>query len=118
MYSRLHVKCLGVGCTNLISDELVEKLASPAALAKREANRRDANKRRLEGLAMPGEADADPLAFHNFCVANTRKCPRCAVIIFRDAGCNHMSCKCGARDTYVAIYMTPTLTLTLTRRSL
>jgi hypothetical protein len=26
---------------------------------------------------------------------NTRNCPRCSVIIYRFAGCDHMSCRCG-----------------------
>ena len=91
---RLHVKC--IGCTNLIADELVEKLASKEALAKREANRRDANRRRLEGFGTVGSDDADTLAFQAFCAVNTRKCPRCSVLIYRDSGCNHMTCKCGA----------------------
>ena len=93
---RLHVKCLGVGCANLIGDDLVDRLASPEAVVKREANRRDANKRRLEEVSAEGDADEDTLAFRAFCVAHVRKCPRCAVLIYRDEGCNHVSCKCGA----------------------
>ena len=93
---RLHVKCLGIGCANLIDDDLVDRLASPEAVAKREANRRDANKRRLEEVSAEDDADEDTLAFRAFCVAHVRKCPLCAVLIYRDQGCNHVACKCGA----------------------
>ena len=46
---------LGPGCANLI--ENVNRLASPAAVARREANRRDANKRRLEEVSAEDDAD-------------------------------------------------------------
>ena len=91
---RLHVKCLGPGCANLM--ENVNQLASPAAVAKREANRRDANKRRLEEVSAEDNADEDTLAFRSFCATHARKCPLCAVLIYRDQGCNHVVCKCGA----------------------
>lgn len=91
---RLHIQCPGAGCKHLINTQTVERLASSKALATQAKNLRDANERRLKAdVDLNGGGDP---AFVAFCSAHARKCPRCAVIVFRDGGCNHISCKCGA----------------------
>merc|ERR1719453_408649 len=40
------------------------------------------------------DAESDP-GFLAFCKQHARMCPACGVLIWRYAGCDHMSCRCG-----------------------
>jgi len=85
----MHVRCPGEGCKHQLSAQQIRSLASASALQSWKANQQAANARRAEGLA---SEDAD---FRHFCAQFTRACPSCHVIIYRHAGCDHMTCKCG-----------------------
>jgi hypothetical protein len=85
---RLHVRCTGAGCQHLLDGQAISTHASAEALKTQEESLRAVHARRAA-------AESDP-EFLEFCSANCRKCPRCAVIIYRPGGCNHMACKCGA----------------------
>jgi len=86
---RMHVRCPGLGCKHLLEGATIAQLASPAALATRVANIEAANLRRLSSL------QSEDAGFLAFCSKHARKCPSCHVIIYRHAGCDHMTCRCG-----------------------
>lgn len=81
---KLYIRCPGERCTHLMDPST---FATRPALAKYTANLRATHGNRLEG-----EGDA---AFLDFCREHTRMCPACGVLIWRYAGCDHMSCRCG-----------------------
>lgn len=87
---KMHIRCPGEGCKHLLEEREIRKLASSEALKQRSANIQAANARRIADLA---KEDA---SFLSFCAEHTRKCPSCHVLIYRHAGCDHMTCKCGA----------------------
>ena len=80
----MFVRCPGQGCTHLMDPEL---FASSSAKAKHRASMRMSHASRLTG-----ESDT---AFVSFCEEHARMCPACGVLIWRYAGCNHMTCRCG-----------------------
>jgi len=86
---RMHLRCAGEGCKNLLAETTIKRLASASTLAQRKANLEAANARRVASLAF------EDASFLQFCASHTRKCPSCHVIIYRHAGCDHMTCKCG-----------------------
>merc|ERR1711939_640921 len=64
--------------------------------AMHDASRRDRHQgERLTDLTS-GDLDQASSEFLAWCMQNTRVCPTCSVIVYRYAGCNHMSCRCGA----------------------
>lgn len=85
----MYVRCPGQGCKHLLTDTTIMQLASVEALAQRRANIQAANARRISNLA------SEDTQFLDFCASHTRKCPSCHVIIYRHAGCDHMTCSCG-----------------------
>uniref|UniRef100_A0A7S2CVA5 RING-type domain-containing protein n=1 Tax=Haptolina brevifila TaxID=156173 RepID=A0A7S2CVA5_9EUKA len=86
---RMHVRCPGESCKHVLSKDTISKLASPASLSQWKQNQKSANARRAAGLA------TEDGAFLAFCSEHTRICPGCHVIIYRHAGCDHMTCQCG-----------------------
>jgi len=86
---RMHVRCPGEGCKHLLGEATIQALASREALDARTANVEAANLRRISSLA------SDDEGFLQFCAQHARKCPACHVLIYRHAGCDHMTCKCG-----------------------
>lgn len=81
---KLFIRCPGESCRHLMSPE---QFASDSARATYRANMRASHQQRLDG-----ESDT---AFLQFAKEHTRMCPACGVVIWRYAGCDHMSCRCG-----------------------
>lgn len=81
---KLYICCPGEGCSHLMQPDL---FASKQAKATYRHNMRASHRQRFDG-----EGDD---AFLKFAVEHTRMCPACGVTIWRSAGCNHMSCRCG-----------------------
>eukprot|EP00316_Scyphosphaera_apsteinii_P004540 CAMPEP_0119334708 /NCGR_PEP_ID=MMETSP1333-20130426/87871_1 /TAXON_ID=418940 /ORGANISM="Scyphosphaera apsteinii, Strain RCC1455" /LENGTH=480 /DNA_ID=CAMNT_0007345067 /DNA_START=65 /DNA_END=1503 /DNA_ORIENTATION=- len=81
---RLFIRCPGEGCTHLIEPEA---FASETAKSKYRAALLATHKQRLT-------SETDKL-FLGFCREHARACPACGVVIWRSAGCDHMSCRCG-----------------------
>eukprot|EP00325_Prymnesiales_sp_UTEX-LB-985_P023949 CAMPEP_0174719780 /NCGR_PEP_ID=MMETSP1094-20130205/31957_1 /TAXON_ID=156173 /ORGANISM="Chrysochromulina brevifilum, Strain UTEX LB 985" /LENGTH=626 /DNA_ID=CAMNT_0015920149 /DNA_START=125 /DNA_END=2005 /DNA_ORIENTATION=+ len=81
---KLYIRCPGQSCRNLMDPE---RFASNEAKATYRSNMRATMSKRFDG-----ESDS---AFVGFCREHTRMCPACGVVIWRYAGCNHMSCRCG-----------------------
>jgi len=86
---RMHVRCAGEGCKHQMSKATIQQYGSADALSQWGQNQQAANARRAAGLA------SEESAFLVFCTQHTRICPGCHVIIYRHAGCNHMTCMCG-----------------------
>ena len=91
---RLHVRCPGDGCRELLSSSDVLAAVGPAKHATLAVNARARHGGRVERLLE--STDAADAAFIRWARENTRACPSCSVIIYRYAGCNHMTCRCGA----------------------
>jgi len=83
---KLYIRCPGESCTHLMS---VDAFASQPAKAKHRENLRASHRSRL--------ANESDTAFIGFCREHARMCPTCGVLIWRYAGCDHMSCRCGAQ---------------------
>lgn len=83
---KLYVRCPGECCTHLLDPEL---FASAGSKRTYRENLRANHAKRLEG-------ESDP-SFLAFCKEHARSCPACGVLIWRYAGCDHMSCRCGHR---------------------
>lgn len=88
---KMYIRCPGEGCSHLMQPE---PFASRAALAMYRVNMRASHQNRFAG-----ESDA---AFVGFCREQTRMCPACGVVIWRYAGCNHMTCRCGNEFDWTA----------------
>lgn len=86
---RMHVRCAGEGCTHQIGKATLRQYGSPEALSQWRQNQRAANARRASSLT------SEDGAFLAFCSEHARICPGCHVIIYRHAGCDHMTCMCG-----------------------
>lgn len=85
----MHVRCAGEGCKHQMSQVAIQQYGSPEALSLWGQNQQAANARRVASLT------AEDGAFLAFCSEHARICPGCHVIIYRHAGCNHMTCMCG-----------------------
>ena len=102
---KLYVRCPGVGCQSIFSTPEIKTLASPEALARYEDNLLVSHAQRL--------ADETDPEFLAFCSTHARRCPKCQVVIFRYAGCDHMACRCGhnfswsAPEAQIALSETP-----------
>ena len=84
---KLYVRCSGIGCRELLSQESLKKLASLGALATYDAN--------LVGVHTQRLADESDPTFLAFASEHARRCPACQVLIWRSAGCDNMACRCG-----------------------
>ena len=92
---KLYVRCSGIGCGELLSQESLRKLASPGALATYEVN--------LIGVHTQRLADESDPTFLAFASEHARRCPACHVLIWRSAGCDHMACRCGHRFNWSSL---------------
>ena len=91
---RLILKCPGGGCSTLLSNRDIDTLASVKLVAKLRSKIVESNERRLVDLASEA-ASADDRDFAAWATRACRACPNCKVLIYRYAGCDHMTCKCG-----------------------
>ena len=81
---RLYIRCPGEGCQHLME---AEAFASAPAIEQYRASLRASHHERVAT-----ETDA---TFVDFAARHARACPRCAVLIWRSGGCDHMQCRCG-----------------------
>jgi hypothetical protein len=91
---RLHVRCPGGDCGALVERAALTTYGSRAAVAAYFDNLAAGHAERL--------AHEEDRAFVAFCAAETRRCPGCAVLIWRAGGCDHMTCMCGCEFQYDA----------------
>jgi len=92
---RLHIKCPGERCSTLLEKADLQAAVSPQKFESHKKNLEARHGERLADLTS-GELDQASSEFLAWCMTNTRVCPTCSVIVYRYAGCNHMSCRCGA----------------------
>ena len=90
---RMILKCPGAGCGATLTNRDVDVLAGAKLVAKLRTRVVEVQQRRLAELEAATGDDGDFVAWAS---KDCRACPNCRVIIFRYAGCDHMSCRCGA----------------------
>jgi hypothetical protein len=91
---RLYVRCPGGDCGAFVERAAFTTYGSLAAVAAYVEHLAAGHAERL--------AHEEDRAFVAFCAAETRRCPGCAVLIWRAGGCDHMTCVCGREFQYDA----------------
>ena len=93
---KLHIECAGEGCRVQFRGSGADVLALTGrkTLAKFKTLGTAARGSYLQKL---NDGEAGDEGFREFARQHTRACPSCSVVIFRHAGCDHMSCRCGRR---------------------
>lgn len=100
------VRCPALGCECELQEQDMRRLQHvgllPQAVADRfaEIRKRDYTAR-ADCLAHSGEGDAPvDVALLTWLWCNTRRCPRCSVIVQKASGCNDFGCLCGHRFNF------------------
>jgi len=84
---KAYVRCPWAGCDRLLGKAALRQFGSAAAGDAYESSRVAMHTQRL--------VDETDRGFLLFCADQARRCPSCMVVIWRWAGCDHMTCRCG-----------------------
>jgi len=84
---KAYVRCPWAGCDRLLGKAALRQFGSAAAWDAYESSRVAMHTQRL--------VDETDRGFLLFCADQARRCPSCMVVIWRWAGCDHMTCRCG-----------------------
>lgn len=93
-----NLTCPGIECQRAqLSHKDVVRAIGRNGLAQAES---EVKKAQAEWFKQLHDGHGADESFIQWCSSNTRTCPNCKVIIYRYAGCDHMSCRCGAHFTW------------------
>ena len=90
---RWNIQCASHKCKAKLADADIVRCAGKEVLKQHRDNLTQGHSKWLSRVKT---GDGIEPEFRTFLQENVRSCPTCKVLIYRYAGCDHMSCRCGA----------------------
>ena len=96
-----HIACPAQGCTERITESHVKKLRKVNAISETTLERHKYLKNQDRAQRLRDIFTSEPPAFLEWARSHLQACPHCYVLVEKNQGCNHITCKCAGTFCWI-----------------